>query len=255
MAIKQATKPRRNKLVMILRSLTKHVKDQNWFAVVLDFGIVVVGVFIGIQVANWNDQQVERARTERKFSELIIGLREVREEAANQSGDFLERATIIDALLDAFEAGDEPKSDELAEALGQVLFADVPPSLPAGVNELLVAGRLDLLGDAPVRDALIGLSAHSNRIAIASNQLFDRFRTASASVRQYVSFSRKPDFDYRKESFAAIIAVDIEALRSDPKAQLALTQLFFFHSNMRAFSQVTEELVATALAAAQDAGY
>jgi hypothetical protein len=42
---------------MILRSITKHVKDQNWFAVFIDFLIVVVGVFIGIQVANWNDQQ------------------------------------------------------------------------------------------------------------------------------------------------------------------------------------------------------
>ena len=32
---------------MILHSLSKHVKDQNWFAVALDFLIVVVGVFIG----------------------------------------------------------------------------------------------------------------------------------------------------------------------------------------------------------------
>lgn len=40
---------------MILRSLTKHVRDQNWFAVGLDFIIVVVGVYIGIEVANWNE--------------------------------------------------------------------------------------------------------------------------------------------------------------------------------------------------------
>ncbi len=40
---------------MILRSLTKHVKDQNWFAVAIDFLIVVVGVYIGIEVANWNE--------------------------------------------------------------------------------------------------------------------------------------------------------------------------------------------------------
>ena len=41
---------------MILRSVTKHVKDQNWFAVFLDLLIVVIGVFIGIQVSNWNEQ-------------------------------------------------------------------------------------------------------------------------------------------------------------------------------------------------------
>lgn len=40
---------------MILRRITEHVKTQNWFAVGLDFAIVVVGVFIGIQVANWNE--------------------------------------------------------------------------------------------------------------------------------------------------------------------------------------------------------
>ena len=33
---------------MILRRITKHVKDQNWFAVGIDFIIVVVRVFIGI---------------------------------------------------------------------------------------------------------------------------------------------------------------------------------------------------------------
>ena len=41
---------------MILRSVIKHVRDQNWFAVGIDFLIVVVGVFIGIQVSNWNDE-------------------------------------------------------------------------------------------------------------------------------------------------------------------------------------------------------
>ena len=46
---------------MLLRRITKHVKDQNWFAVGIDFCIVVIGVFIGIQVANWNDVRQQRA--------------------------------------------------------------------------------------------------------------------------------------------------------------------------------------------------
>ena len=45
---------------MIPRRLYEHVKTHNWFAVAIDFVIVVVGVFIGIQVANWNDERKER---------------------------------------------------------------------------------------------------------------------------------------------------------------------------------------------------
>ena len=55
---------------MILRSLTKHVKDQNWFAVGLDFLIVVVGVFVGLQVSNWNDARL-REQTEQVYIERI----------------------------------------------------------------------------------------------------------------------------------------------------------------------------------------
>ena len=42
---------------MLLRRITQHVNAQNWFAVVIDLVIVVVGVVIGIEVANWNDVQ------------------------------------------------------------------------------------------------------------------------------------------------------------------------------------------------------
>ena len=52
---------------MILRRLTNHVKDQNWFAVCLDFLIVLAGILIAFQITNWNEAQSERtelARTE-----------------------------------------------------------------------------------------------------------------------------------------------------------------------------------------------
>jgi hypothetical protein len=99
---------------MILRSLTKHVKDQNWFAVGLDFAIVVIGVFIGIQVANWNELQAERGQTERMLSDLIVDLEEMREHAAYQSDDYLKLATLTDDLLDALEAGEALWSDPKA---------------------------------------------------------------------------------------------------------------------------------------------
>jgi hypothetical protein len=57
---------------MILRSFTKHVKDQNWFAVGLDFLIVVFGVFVGLQVQNWNERRGDREEYVRALDRLNV---------------------------------------------------------------------------------------------------------------------------------------------------------------------------------------
>ncbi len=41
---------------MILRRFMQHVKEQNWFAVGLDVIVVIVGIFLGLQVTNWQER-------------------------------------------------------------------------------------------------------------------------------------------------------------------------------------------------------
>ncbi|HNS87253.1 MAG TPA: hypothetical protein PKH09_10145 [Parvularculaceae bacterium] len=55
---------------MILRRVIEHVKAQNWTAAALDFVIVVMGVFIGLQVANWNAARRD-AREAREYIDRI----------------------------------------------------------------------------------------------------------------------------------------------------------------------------------------
>ena len=55
---------------MILRRITQHVKEQNWFAVALDFFIVVAGILIAFQITNWNEAQQDRAQ-ERQIIERL----------------------------------------------------------------------------------------------------------------------------------------------------------------------------------------
>ena len=45
---------------MITRNLSRHIKEQNWFAVVVDFTVVVSGIFIGLQAADWNQARLDR---------------------------------------------------------------------------------------------------------------------------------------------------------------------------------------------------
>ena len=47
---------------MLLRRITKHVKDQHWIAIGIDFLIVVVGAFLGIQNGIWNEARGSNIR-------------------------------------------------------------------------------------------------------------------------------------------------------------------------------------------------
>ena len=78
---------------MLLRRISKHVKDQNWFAVFIDFAIVVVGVFIGLQVANWNAAQSNKA-------ELRVSLERLNKEVSQNMG-------IIEKVLTHYEKTSE----------------------------------------------------------------------------------------------------------------------------------------------------
>ena len=59
---------------MLLRKITKHVKEQNWFAIGIDFFIVVIGVFIGLQAANWNAARTDAIREQEIFADLLEDL-------------------------------------------------------------------------------------------------------------------------------------------------------------------------------------
>ena len=55
---------------MLLRRISKHVKDPNWFAIALDFVIVVVGILIAFQITNWN----ERSKASEREKIILVQL-------------------------------------------------------------------------------------------------------------------------------------------------------------------------------------
>ena len=59
---------------MILRQLSKSIRKQDWFAVLIEFFVVVAGIFAGLQANDWaqerQDRKQERAALERLFLEV-----------------------------------------------------------------------------------------------------------------------------------------------------------------------------------------
>jgi hypothetical protein len=73
---------------MLFRRISAHVQHQNWTAVVLDFAIVVVGVFIGIQVSNWNEGRSATAREAQLIQDLHRDFLALSNEVAEKSALF-----------------------------------------------------------------------------------------------------------------------------------------------------------------------
>ena len=60
---------------MMLRRLAQALKEQNWTAIFIEFVLLVVGVFLGIQVANWNSARIERAQETMYLTRLAEDVR------------------------------------------------------------------------------------------------------------------------------------------------------------------------------------
>jgi hypothetical protein len=67
---------------MLLPRVVAHLRKQEWTAIAIDFVIVVTGVFVGLQVSNWNEtrkahaaeaQLLERLHQDVVLAEELIG--------------------------------------------------------------------------------------------------------------------------------------------------------------------------------------
>ena len=140
---------------MILRRVTEHVRDQNWFAVGLDFVIVVIGVFIGIEVQQWADTQrqgrLERNYTERLQAEVfsLMATRGPLVEARNRFNDGL--AATTQAL---FGAEARALSDFECQSIAYSYAVSNPTDDLASLIELQSTGQLSVFSNPRVSAAL-----------------------------------------------------------------------------------------------------
>lgn len=141
---------------MILRRLTEHVKTQNWFAVALDFLIVVLGVFVATQVSNWNaaraDNDRARSYLERLGNDLAADIATgERKQAFRAEVAGFGRAGL--AYAETGEAGDRSQWDLLL-AYFQASQVDEYNLTDATYEELKSAGELGLIRSEAIREAL-----------------------------------------------------------------------------------------------------
>ncbi|MEM7430564.1 MAG: hypothetical protein AAF351_01365 [Pseudomonadota bacterium] len=161
---------------MLLRRVTKHVKEQNWFAVGVDFLIVVVGVFIGIQVANWNDAR----------SDVRVGDDYLRGLHADLSADAAMLAFEIEArhqqledaevVLEFFDGRALDTNVFFGRYISAIISNNTQPNRNT-MQEVLSSGNLRLIREPKIRTGLLELYALYESIALTEAHLARDFDT------------------------------------------------------------------------------
>ena len=159
---------------MIFRRVKAHIANEDWFAVFIDFIIVVFGVYIGMQVSNWIEELRERGIEARTIDRLHTEVNALVEERSRLKGFNTSIRDGVDSsmrVLFELDARTDLSPRECFAITISHVYASPPDDLPV-IEEMISAGRIDILRDAGVRDAL------SNFIRSR-----DRGRNNLASVR------------------------------------------------------------------------
>jgi hypothetical protein len=132
---------------MLLRSLAENLKAQSWAAASIELLVVTVGVFIGIQVSNWNENRLINDRasvlTERLLSDLRLETRSIMR-VYLYHGDVLANAErVLQALTGEKEAS---KSDLLIFAYRATQYS-LTTDRRSNYEELVATGGISLITD------------------------------------------------------------------------------------------------------------
>jgi hypothetical protein len=143
---------------MILKQLATQLRDRDWLSVVLEIGIVIVGILIALQLDNWNQERKAAAQADAWRAAIIQDLRATQRSLRGrinyyqQALDFAE--TALPAMLDR-----EPVSTEegWTIVLGAFQAGQIWPLRISGATyrEVQAAGMLDLISSRTVMTKLI----------------------------------------------------------------------------------------------------
>jgi hypothetical protein len=197
---------------VLLRRVLEHVKAQNWFAVGLDFVIVVAGVFIGLQVQQWYEARRDATQHEQLLQRLGEEFRDL-EPVAAELVAFLHTSRKSTALVIDALRREQPPEDEAAFrfALARANWVMNFPDIATAYEELVATGRLSDIRSIELRKALIGYGDAHERLA--------RVYPGATSVifAPDSNYYRAVDWNMDPETWAtegAILSYDWDMLRA-----------------------------------------
>jgi hypothetical protein len=169
---------------MFLKRLRQEAAKQHWFGVAVDLVILILGVFVGIQVSNWNQDRLDRAEGKEYRDQIYLDLESNQRDLAfrvHYDGQLLGHAEAALAALD------RPVTDRAGDFLISAYEASnhIPqPVRRSTYDEVMAAGKANFLGDKMLKEHITNYY-----VGMATMQrLFDNIPTYRDTIRSALPF-------------------------------------------------------------------
>ena len=252
--------PRRKRPWTILGRLSKAVREQNWFAVVLELAIVVLGVVIGFQVTGWGQARADAAKERAYLHQLIDDLLETETEVERMHGAWKRQGASAGKLLRPYRSSSRPPVDSVLRWMNHINYMNLPTYVTGTATALVETGDLNLIRNDSLRSSItrylgrierqIGYdAANSERWRTHLTTLSGRVDMAEAALSVYPpgfsdSLARAdPEWPVPEAPLQAFAPLDVEAFYRDREVYTELQNIVHRMYSMR--GGMTEVLAAT----------
>lgn len=149
---------------MLLKTITQHLKQQNWTGLFLELVILILGVFLGIQASNYNDSLKEREQSVIYTQKLLDNLKSEYPFLLNTKQYYLDvRASGIAAYEILLNESESDNNDLLINAFRATQYALYTPRRSV-FEEITSSGFLHRIQDPLIRD--VSTNFHNTRIFV-----------------------------------------------------------------------------------------
>jgi len=141
---------------MILHSIAKSVRDQNWSVIFIELLVVIIGLVLAFQVDRWWEERNDRNREQEYITRLIAEVEDDIEqirfakdlaEVRQGFGDFL-----FEVMADPVVAEQQPSM--FLASVAQAAFTFTPSLTSHTFEDLRSTGNMGLIRSTDIKDAL-----------------------------------------------------------------------------------------------------
>ena len=141
---------------MIINRFSRAIIEQNWLTVVLEILVVVIGIFLGLQVADWNENRKHQQQELVYLAKLSDDLSAMQADLLLEIERRTERVERMKSALYALEACDDsPEAQaDVKFTLERYQVSNGINFLDATYNEMVASGALARIANQELKQSI-----------------------------------------------------------------------------------------------------